>query len=92
MFPLVGKINTFAVNQDSEEPSVKNRANESLTWMRLGDCPQDGSRGSRTALHDFSSLAAFMSIIAFESSGLSMGLANANMERNSEKISCEVTR
>lgn len=67
IFPLLSKMNNIAVNQDSEEPSVKNWANESLTWMRLSDCPWDGSRGTRTVLHDFSIMAAFASIIAFES-------------------------
>lgn len=66
MFPLVSKMNTLAVNQDPKEPSSKNRANESLAWVRLGDCPWDGSRGSKTVLHDFSTMAAFTSIIAFQ--------------------------
>lgn len=69
MFPLLSKMNILAVKQDPEEPSAKKRANKSFTWMKLGDCPQDASIGSKTVFRDFSTKAAFTFIVAFGSAG-----------------------
>lgn len=69
MFPLVSKMNILAVKPDPEEPSAKKRRNKSFTWMKLGDCPQNASIGSKSVVHDFSTMAAFTFIVAFESAG-----------------------
>lgn len=69
MFPLLSKMNILAVKQDPEEPSPKKRANKSFTWMKLSDCPQDASIGSKTVFRDFSTKAAFTFIVAFGSAG-----------------------
>lgn len=68
MFPLLSKINIFAAKQDPQKPSAK-RANKSFIWMKLGDCPQNASIGSKTVFHYFSTMATFTFIVAFESAG-----------------------
>lgn len=62
-------MNILAVKQDPEKPSVKKRADKIFTWMKLGDCPQNASTGSKTVFHGFSTMAGFRFIVAFESAG-----------------------
>lgn len=83
MFPLISKTNKPRPRekQDKWKPHLDEAG--WLGWFK----------GSKTVCHDFSTIAAFMSIISFESAGVNNWLANANMEKNSEKkLSYEVTR
>lgn len=83
MLPLVNKISTLADNQDPEPAHSKEQSKQKphldeAGWLPMGcmSIPWMPSN-SKSGLHGI--MAAFESITIFESAGLNIWLANANM-------------